>query len=639
MPLSFHSDSTGSILSRQQGIGMYLNQFLNFLYHTSKLLAVVCMVGCRTQHIPSQNDTIRHSSEPRQVEQGISVSSPDWARGMVWYQIFPERFSNGNTGNDPRQRHSTTVSWDQPFDQVTIEEIERGWMLAQAEPELYGYQADRAGGAIANVIYQRRYGGDLQGVLDHLDSLKELGVDGVYICPIFTSTSLHKYDAGDHRHIDPTLAHPGDISTNGIVSSSIHWDPSDESTWAMTPADTWFVETFIHAVHERGMKLTLDGVWNHVGLDHWAFDDVRQNGASSRFVDWFDLDFDDDGRLIGWDAWDGKNGRLPVFRQTESGDLAPGPKSHIMAVTRRWMDPNGDGDPSDGIDGWRLDVANEVGRVFWKDWRGLVKTLNPDAYIVGEIWFDARAYFDGTAFDAQMNYPMAYAVADWLSIGHMKGDANSLASRLTEVYSHELSTDLIQLNLMSSHDTERLGSLMHNDHQRGFDQGAHPWRDAQTYDRDVVSDDALVRALVSYMVMVANPGSVMIYNGDEFAMVGADDPDDRRPIPSVYFEPGGLDLRTRWFRDEVAWIMALLQDQRFGVLLRDGEAKWGASDDGRGLRITRLLEGQSLEIAIGPCGVDWGEPEHDWVTHQVSHSFEYGSSCWGIVLRLMDTTE
>ena len=183
----------------------------------------------------------------------------------------------------------------------------------------------------------------------------------------------------------------------------------------------------------------LDGVWNHVGLDHWAFADVRKHGRNSKYVDWFVVEFDEIGDLEQWEAWDGTNGNLPIFREIQ-GDLAPGPKAHIMAVTRRWMDPNGDGDPSDGIDGWRLDVANEMGRVFWKDWRELVKSINPDAFIVGEIWHDAREYFDGTAFDAQMNYPAAYAVADFLSIGHMQGDAHSLSARLAEVYSHELST-------------------------------------------------------------------------------------------------------------------------------------------------------------------------------------------------------
>jgi len=498
------------------------------------------------------------------------------------------------------------------------------------------------------VIFQRRYGGDLQGVLEHLDVLQELGVEGIYICPVFTSTSLHKYDAADQRHIDPTLGHPGEISTIGgigVVEASTVGDPSDESTWDWTPADVWFVETFIPAVHERGMKIILDGVWNHVGRDHWAFDDVIKHGRASKYADWFEAEFDDywgSGQLIGWKSWNGKNGDLPVFRQTETGDLAPGPKAHMMAVTRRWMDPNGDGDPSDGIDGWRLDVANEIGRPFWKDWRLLVKELNPEALIVGEIWFDGREYFDGTAFDAQMNYPMAYAVADWLSIGHMKGDARSLVARLREVYSHDLETDLSQLNLMSSHDTERLASLMHNDHQRSFDNGAHPWRDSETYDRDTVSDDALVRALVAYMLMVANPGASMIYNGDEFGMVGADDPDDRHPINPEHFSSGGVDSRSRWFRDEVRWIMGLNRDPGFGELIRFGDAEWEASEDGAGVRVTRWIGDRALVVSIGPCGIVWregGDGNAGGLISEVNHRFERGESCWGVDLRLVEWPE
>jgi len=564
---------------------------------------------------------------------------PEWSRGMVWYQVFPERFANGNLWNDPTQMGSKTVLWDQPFDEATIEEIERGWMLAAGEPRFYGYDPNRAGGSIANVIFQRRYGGDLQGVLEHLDALQSLGVEGIYLCPVFTSTSLHKYDAADHRHIDPTLGDPGDVSTNGVVSAATVGDPSDESTWEWTQADVWFVETLIPAIHGRGMKIMLDGVWNHVGLDHWAFDDVRTNGLESKYADWFVVEFDEHGNLIGWESWNGRNGRLPVFRETEWGDLAPGPKAHMMAVTRRWMDPDGDGDPSDGIDGWRLDVANEVGRVFWKDWRSVVKGINPEALIIGEIWHDAREYFDGTAFDAQMNYPMAYAVADWLSIGHMRGDAESLAARLGEVYSHDLETDLSQLNLMSSHDTERLVSLMHNNNQRGFDNGSHPWRDMETYDRNSASDDALVRALAAYAVMVANPGSVMVYNGDEFAMTGADDPDNRRPIPERFWElesesSGGLDEARVWFRDQVQWILRLRQHPEIGRVLRYGHSSWEASVDGLGLRVIREHEGKLVVVDIGPCAAKWGEYAMAPAITGLSRRFERGESCWEINLRL-----
>lgn len=596
---------------------MCSNQFsrsIRYLLPIHRLVILSIVVGCSHAH--------------------AQLHGPEWSRGIVWYQVFPERFANGNPLNNPTQERSTTVSWELSFGETTIEEVERAWMLNAGEPRRFGYDPNRQGGSIANVIFQRRYGGDLQGVYTYLDELQTLGVRGIYLCPIFTSTSLHKYDAADHRHIDPTLGHPGKTTSTGVARADSSWDPSDETTWEWTTADNWFIEIFIKAVHDRGMKLMLDGVWNHVGIDHWAFNDVREKGVASRFADWFEVEFDDTGKLSGWKSWNGWSGGLPVFQQTEHGDLVSGPKEHIMAVTRRWMDPNGDGDPSDGIDGWRLDVANEVGRPFWKDWRDLVKAINPEALIVGEIWFDAAEYFDGTAFDSQMNYPMAFAVSDWLSIGHMKGDAASLAGRLTEVYSHDLETDLGQLNLMTSHDTERLGSLMENDFHRGFDNQADPWRHAELYERDHVSDDAMVRALVANLVMVANPGSVMIYNGDEFMMAGADDPDNRRPIPEQYLTGMGLDDRQVWYLDQLHWMYSLLTDSDIGETLRHGSGEWQSSSDQKILRIIRRYREQVVILDIGPSDAGWTGWSTQWGDVVLDKKLSYGESSWGVQVRV-----
>ncbi len=567
---------------------------------------------------------------------------PQWASGMVWYQVFPERFANGNPGNDPREYLSTLVPWDLSFDEVLIEEIERAWFLAAGEPERFGYDPYRTGGSISNVIFQRRYGGDLQGVFNALDQLQGLGIEGIYLCPIFSSSSLHKYDAADHRHIDPTLGDPGIVGSNSIADVQLAGgigDPADESTWGWTAADRWFVDVFVPETKARGMRLMLDGVWNHVGLDHWAFADVIQNGSQSRYADWFEADFNELGELVGWEAWNGPNGSLPVFRQTETGDLAPGPKAHMMAVTRRWMDPNGDGDPSDGIDGWRLDVAGEIGRPFWKDWRAEVKELNPECLIVGEIWHDAREYFDGTAFDSQMNYPAAYALADWLSIGHMKGDSKSLASRLTEVFSHEPETDRIQLNLMTSHDTERLVSLLHNSSIRGYDNQSHPWHD-QNYDKYASNPEDLSKALVAFAVLMASPGGVMIYNGDEFAMTGADDPDNRRPIPERYLAgsyPKEGDILE--YRDRLGWILRWVQDADFGPMLRFGDARFEASLDGLGIRIVRIYRGKVLVADIGPCGTGWEDVNLGDALRDDRLELKSAGGCWSVRLRVFDDIE
>jgi cyclomaltodextrinase / maltogenic alpha-amylase / neopullulanase len=558
---------------------------------------------------------------------------PEWARGIIWYQIFPERFANANPQNDPVQPMSSLARWNHPFDEPTIEEIERQWFLHQGQPGLFRFHPNASGGVIANVITQRRYGGDLQGVLQHMDDLVGLGVDGIYLCPIFTSTSLHKYDAADHRHIDPTLAHPGTI---GAESDPDLGDPSDETTWGWTPADRWFIDVFLPEARKRGLRVMLDGVWNHVGVDHWAFKDVRQNGEASAYSDWFDVRFDENGKLIWWKSWNSESGRLPVFLQTETGDLAPGPKEHMMAVTRRWMDPNGDGDPSDGIDGWRLDVANEIGRPFWKEWRSLVKDINPEALIVGEIWHDAKNYFDGTAFDAQMNYPAAYPVADWLSIGHMKDDTSSLAPRLSNVYSHDPRTDACQLNLMASHDTERLVSLMYNSRQRSFDNGAHPWQSVDTYDRYSVSDEALVRSLVAYMVMIANPGSLMIYNGDDFAMTGADDPDDRRPIPEALWDQSTLSPKTDWFRSKLIQILKIPKHSEYQTFLTNGQARWESTPDKRGIRIIRSAGDRSLMIDIGPSDTHWTPINGSPLSQASNIPLTLGETDWNIRIQIVE---
>jgi glycosidase len=322
--------------------------------------------------------------------------------------VFPERFRNGNAANDPYAWDRTVVPWDRPLDAVTLEEVEMAWNRRVVEPRFFSADPDRWWGAAGQVIFEKRYGGDLQGVVERLDHIAGLGATGLYLCPVFEARSLHKYEASDHRHVDPTLGHP---ASPGPVDRSRE-DPLDETTWGWEPADRYLVEVLLPEARKRGLRVILDGVWNHVGRDHFAFRDVLEHGRRSAYADWFKVEFDADGRVVSYDAWDRPNGALPEFRQTPEGDLAPGPKAHIYAVTRRWMDPNGDGDPSDGIDGWRLDVAPEIGRRFWSDWRGLVRSINPEAVLIGEIWTDAALWFNGVAFDAQMNYPLAYPIAD-----------------------------------------------------------------------------------------------------------------------------------------------------------------------------------------------------------------------------------
>lgn len=576
------------------------------------VVALVCGSGCHSQ---------TKYEQPTRIE-----DPPAWAQGMVWYQVFPERFRNGNPENDPMGWDLVTVNWDRGFEDPALAEIESLWNRRLVNPRVFSPDPNRSGGAARNTIFSRRYGGDLIGVYEKLEDLAASGVTGIYLCPVFESRSLHKYDAWDHRHIDPTLGHPRVYKDLGpiVITLDQDEDPSDEATWEWTPSDLWFVEVFLPKAKSLGLRVVLDGVWNHVGLGHWAFRDIQLNGSNSEYADWFDVRFDEEGRLIGWRGWNRVNGNLPVFKQ-KNGDLANGPKEHVMAVTRRWMDPNGDGDPSDGIDGWRLDVANEVGRVFWKDWRNEVRRINPEALIIGEIWSDAGQYFDGTAFDGQMNYPAAYAISDWLSIGGpIRGDGRVVAERLTGVFDHDVDHDLVQFNLMTSHDTERLASLMLNDFERGYDQQSKKIADQERYNAGAPDEESLKRSLMAYAALVAMPGSVMIYNGDEYGMAGADDPDNRLPIPW-----GTISEEQLVFQKTVTWLMHLRTDPTIGAVLRKGMGSFRTDRSGRGLVIVRSFEDLVVEIQIGgeddssiPSCVHVPESARDWLIVRIMGGHE-----------------
>src|SRR5690606_35740788 len=171
----------------------------------------------------------------------------------------------------------------------------------------------------------------------------------------------------------------------------------------------------------RGMKIILDGVFNHMGLRSFAFEDVVRNQQQSRFADWFTITSWDnpatpDRNEFAYEGWMGV-AELPELREDENGLIEP-IRDYVFASVRRWMDPNGDGDPSDGVDGWRLDVAEMVSIRFWEAFRDTVRAINPEAYLVGEVWwedwrnrkiFNARPWLEGDAFDAVMNYRWAVA--------------------------------------------------------------------------------------------------------------------------------------------------------------------------------------------------------------------------------------
>jgi glycosidase len=310
--------------------------------------------------IPGMAEESVHAERPK---------VPEWAESAVWYQIFPERFRNGDPSNDPAR---DTLEFQFP----NVD----GWRVTPWTSNYYVREEwEKAIGEdfYENGIFHRRYGGDLQGVIDKLDYLKQLGINAIKFNPVFYGRSQHKYDGNSFHHIDPNFG-PDPEGDFEIIRNG--GETADPATWKWTAADKLFLE-LIKKAHERGIKVVVDGVFNHTGRDFFAFRDIRMQGEKSPYVEWYTIQSSDDPKTrrneLRYTGWAGFY-TLPEFRNNEDGsDLHPAVKQYIFDSTKRWMDPNGDGVPSDGIDGWRLDVAEEVPDKFWRDWNAFVFSINP----------------------------------------------------------------------------------------------------------------------------------------------------------------------------------------------------------------------------------------------------------------------
>lgn len=441
--------------------------------------------------------------------------SLDWAKGAVWYQIFPERFRNGNPNNDPikeRVLGNNDVDWQ-------IHPWASDWYKLQIWEQARGL-------GFYDLVFDRRYGGDLLGVIEKLDYLKDLGVDVIYFNPIFEAPSLHKYDTSTYHHVDNNFGYDRDGDWVAIQT-----EKEDSSTWTFTQADQVFLELIAKA-HEIGIKIVIDGVFNHCGREFWAFKDVLEKQQNSGYKDWFEI--------ISWDDpatpdtsefdykcwWEFKS--LPEFKEDENGLVEP-VKKYLFDITRRWMDPNGDGDPFDGVDGWRLDVVQDVNPNFWTEWYQLVKSINPDAYVLGEIWEIAPEWITNKRLDGVMNYPLAKLIVDFFIDKLTKisvSDFERQLERLRKLYPDD--TNHILLNLIDSHDTDRLASMIKNP-DRSYDRMAG-LRDNPEYDPRKPNEDARKIQKLIAIFQMTYVGAPMIYYGDEAGMWGADDPDDRKPM-------------------------------------------------------------------------------------------------------------
>jgi len=324
-------------------------------------------------------------------------------------------------------------------------------------------------------------GGDLLGIAEHLDYLQDLGVTALYLNPIFQSAANHRYHTYDYYEVDPLLG--GNDAFRALLD----------------------------AAHQRGVRVVIDGVFNHASRGFFQFNHILENGAASPYLDWFTINgwplhaYDHD-RPPNYAAWWGLHA-LPKFNTD-----VPEVREYLLDVAVHWVEQ--------GIDGWRLDVPAEIrDDEFWREFRRRVKGAKSDAYIVGEIWHDARHWLQGDQFDAVMNYLFTKACLSFLigrelnaaltsGVGYypiQPTTADGFAwaiDNLLEMYTPQVTQ--VQLNLLDSHDTARLLTLA-----RG--------------------DESALR--LAWLFMMCYPGAPCIYYGDEIGMVGGKDPDCRRSFP------------------------------------------------------------------------------------------------------------
>lgn len=462
---------------------------------------------------------------------------PEWSKKAIWYQIFIERFRNGNPGNDP----TPTTCYN-----ALTEPFPADWALTPWGHNWYKQEswARTTGLDFYRTIQMRRYGGDLDGVIEKIPYLKELGINAIYFNPLNDAPSLHKYDARYYHHIDVTL---GDNPEEDMKSIETE-DPENPETWVLTSADKKFIE-LVRLLHAEGIRVVLDFSWNHTGKNFWAFKDIEKKGRQSKYADWYQGHFVKDkntGReKFEYEGWLGISS-LPEWKEINSvgkkpghpfeGQLHPEVAKHIFAVSKRWMDPDRDGNFDDGIDGMRLDVAEHVPLGFWREFRQYVRAVNPDFYLVGENWWtkwpdelmDPAPWVKGDVFDAVMHYQWYKVARGYFAQPEDNVSLAGFMSGMDSVFlKYPVYTRLAMMNLSASHDAPRLLTCFGNPIKYKF--SALP-RDNASYDTRYPDQEVYDRVKLFLLHQYTFVGSPHIWNGDEMGMTGADDPDCRKPL-------------------------------------------------------------------------------------------------------------
>ncbi|MGV4438965.1 glycoside hydrolase family 13 protein [Ornithobacterium rhinotracheale] len=463
-------------------------------------------------------------------------SPPEWAKNAIWYQILVERFYNADHSNDPKLENIKSA-WPGNLDET--------WQITRWTSDWYANPPHSPDKLLMQQWYDqvqgRRYGGDIQGIIDKLDYLEDLGINALYLNPINDSPSLHKYDARYYHHVDIHFG-PDPEGDKKIIAQE---DPADPSTWQWTSADLLFLE-LVEKVHARNMHIIIDFSWNHTGNEFWAWQDLVKNKNKSPYKTWYNIsEFNDDQEdaELSYQGWSGVK-EMPEFRKIQysekvsgfpyEGDLDESLKSHILKVAQRWLAP--DGDPSKGIDGYRLDVADQIGMNFWRKFRQRVRHVKPDALLVGEIWWetwpdkmmDPRPYLKGDIFDSIMFYQGYRFARAFFGRNEQYAGALDMAENLRLSVSGMKRSTIDCLMMMSaSHDTPRLLTSFFN--KGKYKHLAKPMDDV-SYKTQKPDEETYLRVKNFLVFQFTMPGAPQIWAGDEMGMWGADDPDCRKPL-------------------------------------------------------------------------------------------------------------
>lgn len=371
-------------------------------------------------------------------------------------------------------------------------------------------------------------GGDLLGITQKLDYLVDLGITGIYLNPIFLAASTHRYDTSDYLRIDPKL---GDLND---------------------------FHALIEAAHQKGIRVVLDGVFNHCSRGFFAFNDILENGFDSPYLDWFHvrrlpLRAYERGHARNYAAWWGIKS-LPKFNTDN-----PRVRRYLLNVARYWIEQ--------GADGWRLDVPNEINDdTFWAEFRDVVTRANPQAYTIGEIWDGNPRWANASHFDGLMNYPLRTAIQQYLSGQIPTGQFAGQVETLLAAFPHE--NVQAMYNLVGSHDTERILTFFNGDTRK---------------------------VGLAFLFQFTYPGVPAIYYGDEIGLRGGKDPDCRGAFPWN---------TDQWDQGLLNWAKQLIAVRKNSAALRRGAYQpVFVSENPNAYAFARIWEGERVLVAMNAAPV------------------------------------